>query len=119
MGVFKANRYGDRILRLIERFAPEKKTSPEKQNKKEIPGRNRAEKTASTSGGGGRGKTFTEMKDRLVAEGNTEAYQSWTSKEEEQLRREFQDNRTLKEMAETHKRTRGAILKRLRKMGLA
>ena len=113
MGVFKANRYGDRILRLIERFAPEKqgrKASAEKSGPVK-PAPPPAERTQ-------RG-TFTEIKDRLVAEGNTEAYQPWTSGEEEQLRREFRENRTLKEMAEIHKRTRGAILKRLRKMGLA
>ena len=113
MGVFKANRYGDRILRLIERFAPEK------QGRKASAEKSGPVKPASPAAERTQRGTFTEIKDRLVAEGNTEAYQPWTSGEEEQLRREFRENRTLKEMAEIHKRTRGAILKRLRKMGLA
>ena len=113
MGVFKANRYGDRILRLIERFAP----SDRKAERREEHGRDSRRRNADS--GGASGRSFMEYREQLAAEGKTEAYQPWTTAEEERLKQEFRENRTLKEMAEAHQRTRGAILKRLRKLGLA
>ena len=70
MGLFKANRYGDRMLKLIDRYR------------------------------------------------NPAAYQPWTPEEDERLRREVQKQIPIRELAESHRRTRGAILHRLKKLGL-
>lgn len=42
----------------------------------------------------------------------------WTEEEDEQLRQEFLDEKTQKEMCVSHGRTRGAITSRLKKLGL-
>ena len=88
MGIYKANRYGDQILEMIRMFA-----KPEKEEK-------------------------SSYRDRVISEGKTEAYQSWSQREDEQLEKEFRAGMNLREIADQHHRTRGAILSRLRKLGL-
>ena len=100
MGLFKAGKYGDAILRMIRYYAPE----PEKQK-------------ASKEENRGTGK-FQTYKDKVIARGNTEAYQSWSKKEDDQLLREQADGRTVREMSAIHKRTEGAIRSRLKKLEL-
>ena len=94
MGVFKANRYGDRILRVVARFE---------------------------TGGGPAGKSAGKPgshREQVIAEGKAKAYQSWTEKEDQRLSEEFRAGLPLQELADRHHRTRGAILSRLRKLGL-
>jgi len=100
MGLFKAGKYGDAILRMIRYYAPE----PEKQK-------------AAKEENRGTGK-FQTYKDKVIARGNTEAYQSWSKKEDDQLLREQADGRTVREMSAIHKRTEGAIRSRLKKLEL-
>ena len=107
MGVFKAGRYGDQILQVVRRYAP------------------RPEPGKSLSGGkhkkeDGREaphESFQAFKDRIIARGSTEAYQPWTKEEDQQLIREQQEGNTIKELSEIHRRTRGAIRSRLKKLG--
>ena len=108
MGVFKANRYGDQILLVIRRYVPEpepKKTMSSGKGKKES-------KHITHPG------TFQAYKDNIIANGNTEAYQSWTKEEDQQLMREHEEGKTTKEISEIHKRTQGAIRSRLKKLEL-
>lgn len=42
----------------------------------------------------------------------------WTDDEEKQLRKEFSDGRTTAEIAAIHKRSRGAVISRLKKLEL-
>ena len=106
MGVFKANRYGDQILLVIRRYAPEPEPKRTKSTGKAT------KKTAHTSHSG----TFQAYKDEVIAKGSTEAYQSWSTKEDQQLIREYEEGKTTKEMSEIHKRTQGAIRSRLKKL---
>ena len=108
MGMFKANKYGDRILPVIRRYAPEPDTQKVKKLKKQAAG------SAHVAKAGG----FQAYKDKIVARGSVEAYQPWTKKEDEQLIREHKEGKTTKEMSEIHKRTPGAIRSRLKKLGL-
>ena len=98
MGIYKAARYGERILALVDRFAPreggEKTKTPVKAKKK---------------------RTFAEYLETLQTDGKTGAYQSWSEEEDQQLRREMQEGLTVAQMAEVHKRTRGAIRSRIKK----
>ncbi len=107
MGVFKANRYGDQILQVIGRYAPEAK--PEKSMS--------SAKTRKESGKAASAGTSQTCRDRVIARGNTEAYQSWSEKEDQQLVREYEDGKTIREMSEIHRRTSGAIRSRLKKLG--
>jgi ribonuclease D len=107
MGVFKANRYGDQILQVIGRYAPEAK--PEKSMS--------SAKTRKESGKAASAGTSQTCRDRVIARGNTEAYQSWSEKEDQQLVREYEDGKTIREMSEVHRRTSGAIRSRLKKLG--
>jgi len=87
MGVYKARRYGDEILKLVERYAPEKKT----------------------------GKPAGH-REKLQADGKTEAYQPWSTAEDNRLADEYRRKVPLAQIAEEHRRTRGAILSRLKKL---
>ena len=107
MGLFKSNKYGEEILRLIRHYAPE----PEPKKTGHPGEKAQAGRPASQKG-------FQACKDRIIAAGNTEAYQSWTKKEDDQLAREQRAGKTVKEMAEIHKRTPGAIRSRLKKLEL-
>jgi ATP-dependent DNA helicase RecQ len=95
MGVYKTSRYGEQILAVIRRYAPEPESAP-----------------AARRG------AFQEYKANVIAKGSTEAYQSWSKEEDRQLAREHEEGKTPKEMAEIHKRTRGAIRSRLKKLEL-
>ena len=108
MGLFKANRYGDQILSLIRRYAPESDTQKAKKPAKQEVGSARAAK----AGG------LQAYKDKIIAKGSVEAYQPWTKKEDEQLIREQKEGKTTKQMSEIHKRTPGAIRSRLKKLEL-
>ena len=110
MGVFRANRYGDEVLKLIEQYAPAQ-TARKEQSGADKPAR----KTKKAPKGPG---AFAEYKERILGEGKTDAYSPWSPAEDEQLKEEFQQQMTLKEMSDAHKRTRGAVLARLRKLGL-
>ena len=106
MGVFKANRYGDQILQVIRRYAPEpdpKKTMSGVMAQKDS-------RNADSPG------SFQACKDRAIAKGNTEAYQAWSEKEDRQLIREQEAGKTIQEMSEIHGRTQGAIRSRLKKL---
>ena len=106
MGLFKANRYGDQILPVIRHYAPEPEPKKTKSSGKE----QKKSKQPARPG------TFQALKDKLAAKGSTEAYQSWSQEEDQQLIREHEEGKTIKEMSEIHKRTYGAIRSRLRKL---
>ena len=108
MGIYKANRYGDQILQIVQRFAPEPDTPKANKPRKKSAG------PARVSKAGG----FQAYKNKVVAKGSTEAYQPWTEKEDELLVREQKEGKTIKEMSEIHKRTHGAIRSRLKKLEL-
>ncbi len=61
---------------------------------------------------------FQSYRDKVIAGGSTEAYQSWTKEEDMQLIRERKEGKTTRELSEIHKRTRGAIRSRLKKLDL-
>ena len=105
MGVFKANRYGDQILRVIRLFSP---VIPEKRKEKK-----KTPNSISVKRG-----SFAAHKDRVIEAGNIEAYQAWTKEEDRQLIREYESGKTTNELSEIHKRTRNAIRSRLKKLGL-
>ena len=107
MGLYKANRYGDRILRVIERYAPEPVTGKSKGSGKT------PDHGARKAGSG----SFQAFKEKMIAKGSTEAYQSWTNEEDRQLIRERENGKTIREISELHKRTQGAIRSRLKKLG--
>lgn len=98
MGIYKANRYGDRILQAIRAYAPAPSASGD---------------TAPAEKG-----RFAAYKDGVIAKGCTEAYRSWTGEEDRQLIAEHKSGKTIKEIAGIHKRTIGAICSRLKKLGL-
>ena len=102
MGIYKANRYGDRILDILRRYQPREKDTPAREERTRTPG----------AGGNG------SCRAQVTGAGNTSAYASWTAEEDAQLAEEFRQHRTPKEMSEIHHRTRGAILKRLQKLKL-
>jgi len=108
MGVFKANRYGDQILLLVRRYRPVTEPKKAKSKGKEL------RKNIQTARHG----SFQSYMDKVIAKGSTEAYQSWSEKEDQQIIREYEDGKTIKEMSEIHKRTQGAIRSRLRKLEL-
>ena len=107
MGIYKANRYGDQILRVVRRYAPEPMP-------KEKASGGTAEKDSRDTARSG---TLQSYRDHVIAKGNTEAYQSWTTQEDRQLIREHEEGKTIKELSEIHKRTQGAIRSRLKKLG--
>ena len=104
MGLFKAAQYGDQILLLIERYAPEQGTSAKK------------EKTKAAARPAGTGK-FQAYKDQVVAKGNVQAYAPWTKEEDQRLLQEEEAGKTIRELCEIHQRTKGAIRSRLKKLG--
>jgi ATP-dependent DNA helicase RecQ len=69
-------------------------------------------KNVSTQGG------FTIYKEDLLAKGKTQAYASWSEEEDQQLTKEFHQGMNVRELSELHKRTRGAMKSRLKKLGL-
>ena len=109
MGLFKANKYGDEILRVIQRYVPE----PEPQKEKHSPKKKTGDTHSVRSG------SFQAYKDRVISDGKTEAYQSWTKKEDQQLILERAEGKTIHEMSTIHKRTPGAIRSRLKKLDLS
>ena len=98
MGIYKANRYGDRILRVISAYAGTPASSAA------------AERGARASDSPPSGR------DGVTSEGK--AGQSWSEAEDAQLTREHYGRCSLDEMVKIHQRTRGAILARLRKLNL-
>ena len=108
MGLLKANRYGDEILPVIRRYAPEPDTQEARETEKQTAGKIRTEKAGE----------FLTYKDKVIAKGSIEAYQPWTKEEDKQLIREHQEGKTTKEMSVIHKRTTGAIRSRLKKLEL-
>ncbi len=104
MGLFKANRYGDRILQVIERYAPATKSGKAKKSGKS--------KQSDHPG------SFQAYKDKVIEKGSTEAYQPWTKEEDRQLIRERHEGKTTKQLSEIHRRTQGAIRSRLKKLGI-
>ena len=108
MGLFKAGKYGDDILRVIRHYAPE----PEPK-RTERSGKEEADIDCSPQQG-----DFQSYRDKVIAGGSTEAYQSWTKEEDMQLIRERKEGKTTRELSEIHKRTRGAIRSRLKKLDL-
>ena len=106
MGLYKAGKYGEEILRLIQRYAPE----PERKKTKS------SGKAKADSGQPVRPGSFQAYKDQVIARGNTDAYQSWTKEEDRRLIHEQEEGKTIREMAEIHKRTQGAIRSRLKKL---
>ena len=98
MGIYKANRYGERILQAIRVCVP-------------------ASPAAGDEGTAEKGR-FAAYRASVIAEGSTEAYQAWTDEEDRQLIRERKSGKTTKEIAGIHKRTVGAIRSRLKKLGL-
>ena len=106
MGLFKANKYGEEILRIIRHYANEPKAGKVKDSGKAKTGGAQSDRRGD----------FQTYKDKVIAGGSTEAYQSWSKKEDLQLIREQEAGKTIKEMAEIHKRTRGAIRSRLKKL---
>ena len=106
MGLFKANKYGEEILRIIRHYAHEPKAGKVKDSGKAKTGGAQSDRRGD----------FQTYKDKVIAGGSTEAYQSWSKKEDLQLIREQEAGKTIKEMAEIHKRTRGAIRSRLKKL---
>ena len=109
MGLFKAGKYGEEIFRVIRRYAPER-ADP----KREKTGHAK-KKSADPQGRG----AFQAYRDEVIARGKTEAYQSWTAEEDQQLMREQEEGKTIQEMSEIHKRTSGAIRSRLKKLGFS
>ena len=105
MGVFKANFYGDQILRVIRLFSP---TTLEKSK----------EKKHTSNGMSAKDSSFAAYKDKVIGAGHTEAYQPWTKEEDQQLIREYESGKTTKELSEIHKRTGGAVRSRLKKLKL-
>lgn len=63
----------------------------------------------------GEGKTYRE---RLTERGLTAAFKPWTEAEDAKLRIEFEEEDSFARMAESHRRTVGAIKARLVKLGL-
>ncbi|MBO7663483.1 MAG: DNA helicase RecQ [Clostridia bacterium] len=105
MGIFKANRYGDQILQVIRLFSP---AVPKKKKEKK-----KADSSVPAKAG-----SFAAYKDQVIEAGHTEAYQAWTKEEDRKLISEYESGKTPKELSEIHKRTRGAIQSRLKKLGL-
>ncbi len=100
MGEYKANRFGEQILEAVRKHTrPEKKTGISRHS---------AKKTV-------KGVSYRED---LIQKGKTEAYQSWSRQEEDQLTAEFRSGRSVREMADKHRRTGGAIRSRLKKLKL-
>ena len=58
-----------------------------------------------------------EYVDKVRSAGNTNAYNKWSKNEEERLIRSYQEGKTLSVIAKEHKRTVGAIRKRLEVLG--
>ena len=60
---------------------------------------------------------FAAYRDQVIEAGHTEAYEPWTKEEDRQLIREYESGKTTKELSEIHKRTKGAVRSRLKKLG--
>ncbi len=120
MGLFKAGRYGDLILHLIRQYAPDpEETAPGPEEIAPLPGSGKKIKKESRKRkeeGARRPETFQAFKDRITASGSVAAYQPWTEREDDQLVREQEEGKSLREMADIHKRTVGAIRSRLKKL---
>ena len=106
MGLFKANKYGEEILRIIKHYAPA--SAPKKEKK---PGKHKTGDHQPAQAGG-----FQAYKDKVIAEGSTEAYQPWTEEEDRQIIREHHEGKSIQEISEIHRRTQGAIRSRLKKL---
>ncbi len=131
MGLYKANRYGDRILQVMRPYL-----SPAPGQEKQRPSAVRRAETRSTEAGNREaaetddaqtGSTLRKKiddtvsagwRERIIQRGSTEAYAPWTEEEDARLKEELKAHKTPKEMSEMHHRTRGAILSRLKKLNL-
>ena len=63
-------------------------------------------------------RPVANYRERLLEKGITEAYQPWTNEENAKLRNEFRVGLSVRQLAEEHGRTAGAIRARLKKLGL-
>ena len=108
MGLFKAGKYGEEILRIIRHYAPQ----PEPVRKKKPSGSPSGAVSPASKG------TFRDYKDKITAQGSTEAYQPWTDREDQQLVRERKEGKTVGELSAIHRRTQGAIRSRLKKLDI-
>ena len=114
MGLFKANKYGEEILRIIQHYVPESVNKPVSAHKKaKRTGKKTADDRHAVKPGG-----FQAYKDSVIEKGSTEAYQPWTEQEDKQIIREHEEGKTIREISEIHKRTEGAIRSRLKKLEL-
>ncbi|HBV85323.1 MAG TPA: hypothetical protein DEF42_01335 [Desulfosporosinus sp.] len=64
-----------------------------------------------------KGLEFLESKEKRNSRLPPSAGKAWTISEDEDLAKEFDTGRTIKELSEKHSRTVGAIQSRLRKLG--
>lgn len=73
---------------------------------------------ADPSGGGYLERHLANFGERTVLKKMLPKPKPWTDDEEKQLRKEFSDGRTTAEIAAIHKRSRGAVISRLKKLKL-
>ena len=123
MGVFKANRYGDQILELVDRFGRGRrsgKTEPAKDRLPSSAKQDAAGQTSSSrSGAVGQPPSMPPAADvQPSSNGREAAGQPWTEEEDWRLTQEFRHQMDLKDIARAHQRSRGAILSRLKKLNL-
>ena len=63
-------------------------------------------------------KQLAGFREQVAVKSPVTAPKAWSSDEEQKLRQEFDDGLSLADIAKAHKRTRGAISARLKKLGL-
>ena len=122
MGTYKANRYGDRILEIVRQFRSRDGKPPAGNSGK----RKKAEAETGSAYSGHKSALMEKLRatgngsyrEQVIRAGKTAAYGSWTAEEDAQLAEELRQHKTPKEMSEIHRRSRGAILSRLRKLKL-
>ena len=73
---------------------------------------------ADPSGGGYLERHLANFGERTVLKKMLPKPRPWTDDEEKQLRKEFSDGMTTAEIAAIHKRSRGAVISRLKKLEL-
>ena len=52
----------------------------------------------------------------IIEKGNTSADQPWSEEEDRRLIREHEEGKSIRELSEIHKRTKGAVKSRLKKL---
>lgn len=103
VGNAKAEKYGQNFTELIKAYLQE---HPELQKSKGMTDSVKPENEIS-------------YREKVINKGLHSAYSPWTDKEDAQLEEEFRNGLSVKEMSGIHKRTRGAICSRLKKLGLS